>query len=176
MAKFLRQLKTGTIYVYTDILAKRRDMVPYDENAAKTRIKAIKNMLEQRKPNILQGEAQSKEAAAIKADAMELTSLENQLEAVENAEQKAIEDSALPEGGRDITVERPLTTEEAAAQDRQDILDKDPKYIKATGMRSRNEVEEYMLLEFGQEIEISRPFKDLKEYAVEQTVKRILES
>lgn len=174
MPRFLRQLKSGTIYAYTDILAKRRDMVPYDENAAKTRIEAIKNILEHRTPNLLEGEALSKEAAAIKADAMELTGLEAQLEALENADQKAIDDAVLTDGKK-LNDETPVTSEEVAEQVIQERLDKDPKYRKVTAFKSRNEVEQYMLLEFGQEINITRPFKDLKAYAVEQTAKRILE-
>lgn len=174
MPSYLRQLKTGTIYVFTDLLAKRRDMVPYDDDQAKARIRAIKAMLEKREPNLAQGEIESKEAAAIKVTAMELSGLEATLEAVENDEQKAIEEAALPDGKR-LNDEEPVTSEEVAEQVRQDVLDKDPKYNKATSLKSRNEVEEYMLLEFGQEIEISRPFKDLKQYAVEQTANRVLE-
>jgi len=174
MPSYLRQLKTGTIYVFTDLLAKRRDMVPYDDDQAKARIRAIKAMLEKREPNLAQGEIESKEAAAIKVTAMELSGLEATLEAVENDEQKAIEEAALPDGKR-LNDEEPVTSEEVAEQVRQDVLDKDPKYNKATSLKSRNEVEEYMLLEFGQEIEISRPFKDLKQYAIEQTAKRVLE-
>lgn len=175
MTTYLRQLKTGTIYVFTDLLAKRRDMVPYDDAQAKARIKAIKTMLEKREPDLAAGVIESEEAVAIKATAMELSGLESTLQAVENDEKKAIEEAALPDGKK-LNDETPVTSEEIVEQARQERLDKDPKYKKATGLKSRNEVEEYMLLEFGQEIEISRPFKDLKAYAVEKTVNRILES
>ena len=174
MPRYLRQLKTGTIYVYTDLLAKRRDMIPYDDAQAKARIAAIKSMLEKREPNLEQGVLQSKEAGAIKATAMELSGLEATLDAREKADEKAIEEAALPDGKK-LNDETPVTSEEVAEQVKQDRLDQDPKYKKATSLKSRNEVEEYMLLEFGQEIEISRPFKDLKAYAIEKTAKRILE-
>lgn len=175
MTTYLRQLKTGTIYVFTDLLAKRRDMVPYDDAQAKARIKAIKTMLEKREPDLAAGAIESEEAAAIKTTAMELSGLESTLEAVENDEKKAIEDATLP-SGKKLNDEAPVTPEGVAEQVRQERLDKDPKYKKATDLKSRNDVEEYMLLEFGQEIETSRPFKDLKAYAVEKTVNRILES
>lgn len=175
MAKYLRQLKTGAIYVYTDLLAKRRDMVPYDSAQAKARIGAIKTMLLKRQPNLAEGEIVAAEAAQIKAEAMELTGLEATLEANEGAEAKAIEDAALPNDAKKLNDQEPVTPEKAAEQLKQDMLDDDPKYQKAMSLRSRNDVEEYMLLEFGQEIEISRPFKDLKAYAIEQTAKRILE-
>lgn len=174
MPRYLRQLKTGTIYVHTDILAKRRDMIPYDDAQAKARIQAIKTMLEKREPDLAAGVIESKEAAAIKATAMELSGLESTLEARDEIDQKAIEEAALPDGKK-LNDETPVTSETIAAEVRQDRLDKDPKYKKANSLKSRNEVEEYMLLEFGQEIEISRPFKDLKGYAIEQTEKRILE-
>ena len=173
--KYLRQLKTGTIYNYTDILAKRRDMVPYDSDQAKARIVALKNMLEHRKPTIAEGTAVSKEAEAIKVEAAELAGLEKQLEATEAAEEKAIEDAALPPGSKKLNDDTPIKPEDTAEIFTQETLSKDPKYQKACGMKSRNEVEEYMLVEFGQEIDISRPFKDLKEYAIQQTRKRILE-
>ena len=175
MARYLRQLKTGTIYVFTPILAKRRDMVPYDAAQAKARIGAIKTMLLKRQPDLAEGESVAAEAAQIKAEAMELTGLEATLEATESAEEKAIEDAGLPEEGKKLNDETPVTSEEVAEQVKQDRLNDDPKYQKAMGLRSKNDVEEYMLLEFGQEIEISRPFKDLKAYAVAQTVNRILE-
>lgn len=175
MARYLRQLKTGAIYVYTDLLVKRRDMVPYDAEQAKNRIAAIKTMLLKRQPDIAEGESVAAEAAQIKAEAMELTGLEATLEANESAEVKAIEDATLPEEGKRLSDETPLTTKQAAEKLKQETLGEDPKYKKAMGLKSRNEVEEYMLLEFGQEIEISRPFKDLKAYAIEQTAKRILE-
>ena len=173
--RYLRQLKTGTIYVYTDILARRRDMVPYDENEAKTRIHAIKNILASRESDPVEGAVMSKKAEAVKAAAMELTGLEATLEANERAEEKAIEDAGLPEKGKKLNDETPVTSEEVAEQVKQDRLDQDPKYKKAVSLKSKNDVEEYMLLEFGQEIEISRPFKALKAYAVAQTAIRILE-
>jgi len=173
--KYLRQLKTGTIYNYTDILAKRRDMVPYDSDQAKARIAALKNMLEHRKPTTAEGSAVSKEAEEIKREAAELASLEKQVEASEVAEEKAIEDASLPPGSRRLDDDSPIKPEETAENFTQETLSKDPKYQKACGMKSRNEVEEYMLVEFGQEIDISQPFKDLKEYAIQQTRKRILE-
>ena len=175
MPRYLRQLKTGAIYIMTPIWAKRRDMVPYDAEQAKNRIAAIKTMLLNREPNPEEADASAEEAALVKASAMELAGLEAKLENVKNAEEKAIEDAALPDGGKAITDEQPITTEQAAEQLKQDMLNDDPKYKRAMAMKSRNEVEEYMLLEFGQEIEISRPFKDLKQYAIDQTAKRILE-
>ena len=175
VTRYLRQLKTGAIYVMTPILAKRRDMVPYDAEQAKNRIAAIKTMLLNRQPTPEEANASSEEAALVKASAMELAGLEAKLENVEKAEEKAIEETALPDGDKVITDEQPITTEQAAEQLKQDRLNDDPKYKKVMGFKSRNEVEEYMLLEFGQEIEISRPFKDLKAYAVEKTANRIIE-
>lgn len=159
----------------TPILAKRRDMVPYDAEQAKTRIAAIKQMLLNRQPTPEEADASAEEAALVKASAMELAGLEAKLETVENAEEKAIEDAALPDDDKKLNDQSPITTEQAAEQIKQDRLNDDPKYQKATGLRSKNDVEEYMLLEFGQEIEISRPFKDLKAYAVKKTADRILE-
>ena len=165
----MRQLKSGTIYGYTEILAKRRDMVPYNTEQATSRIAAIKTMLANRVPTPGEIDSSTQEAAAVKAAAMELTGLEAKLEAGEAAEEKAIADE------QDISQARLLTTEEATEKLKQDTLEADPKYQKAIALKSRNEVEQYMLLEFGQEIEISRPFKDLKDYAIEKTAKRILE-
>ena len=175
MPRYLRQLKTGAIYIMTPILAKRRDMVPYDAEQAKNRIAAIKTMLLNRQPSPEDADASAEEAALIKASAMELSGLEAKLETVEKAEEKAIEDAALPDDAKKLNDQEPITTEQAAEQIKQDRLNDDPKYKKVIAFKSKNEVEEYMLLEFGQEIEISRPFKDLKAYAIEKTAKRILE-
>jgi len=150
-------------------------MVPYDAEQAKNRIAAIKTMLLNRQPTPEEADASAEEAVLVKASAMELAGLESKLENVEKAEEKAIEDAALPDDAKDLNDQSPITTEQAEKQVKQDRLDQDPKYKKVTGFKSRNEVEEYMLLEFGQEIEISRPFKDLKAYAIEKTEKRILE-
>ena len=175
MQRYLRQLKTGAIYILTPILAKRRDMVPYEAEQAKSRIAAIKTMLLNRQPSPEEADASAEEAALVKASAMELSGLEAKLESVEKAEEKAIDDQALSDIDTVIDDERPVISEQTEEQLMQDRLDADPKYSKAMAFKSKNQVEEYMLLEFGQEIEVSRPFKDLKAYAVEQTTKRILE-
>ena len=175
MTRYLRQLKTGAIYIMTPILAKRRDMVPYDADQAASRIEAIKTMLLNRIPTPGEASASAEEAVLVKASAMELSGLEAKLESVEKAEEKAIDDAALSEIDKIIDEEKPIVSVQTEEQLMQDRLDADPKYRKVIGFKSKNQVEEYMLLEFGQEIEVSRPFKDLKAYAVEQTTKRILE-
>lgn len=172
--RYLRQLKTGHIYVHTETLAKRRDMVPFEEKNARARIEAMKNVIASRQPTLSEVKSQAEDAAQAKAAAMELTGLENQLNDEQEAEQKAIDDAALPDGKK-LNDEEPVTAEEAAAAQRQSILDEDPKYKKVKAFKSRNQIEEYMLLEFGQEINIDRAFKDLKQYALDCTSKRILE-
>lgn len=172
--RYLRQLKTGHIYVHTDLLAKRRDMVPFDEKQARARIAAMREMLEKRTPTMSEVKTQAEDAAQVKAAAMELTNLENMVEAEEKAEEKAIEDAALPDGKK-LDDQEPVTSEEATAAQRQSILDQDPKYKRVTAFRSRNEVEQFMILEFGEEIDVSLPFKTLKDYALEKMTRRILE-
>ena len=175
MQRYLRQLKTGAIYIMTPILAKRRDMVPYEAEQAKNRIAAIKTMLLNRQPSAEEADASAEEAALVKASAMELAGLEAKLESVEKAEEKAIDDQALSDVESVIDDEKPVISEQTEEQLKQSRLDGDPKYSNVMAFKSKNQVEEYMLLEFGQEIEVSRPFKDLKAYAAEQTAKRILE-
>ena len=172
--RYLRQLKTGHIYVHTDLLAKRRDMVPFDEKQARARIEALRSMIQKRSPTLSEVKNQAEDAAQVKAAAMELTDLENKVESMEEAEAKAIEDAALPEGKK-LNDEEPVTAEEATAAQRQSILDQDPKYKKVCAFRSRNEVEQFMILEFGEEIDVSLPFKTLKDYALEKMSRRILE-
>ena len=170
--KYLRQLKSGTIYNYTEALAKRRDMVPHDETQAKARIAALKTILEGRQPDAAANKIAVEEAFKAKTTAQELAGLETTMEKHEDAAEKKIEEEG---GGKKLNDQTPVTPEQTAKQLRQDRLENDPKYNNVMAMKSKNQVEEYMLLEFGQEIEASRPFKDLKAYAVEQTIKRILE-
>lgn len=172
--QYLRQLKTGHIYPWTEILAKRRDMVPFDAAQAKTRIDAMKNMLSRKVPTADALSVQAEAARAAKASSMELTELENKVDAENIAEEKAIEDAALPDGKK-LNEQTELTGAEAIEAQRQSVLDQDPKYQGVMGFKSRNQVEQYMILEFGEEIDVSLPFKDLKGYAIKKTSDRILE-
>lgn len=172
--QYLRQLKTGHIYPWTEILAKRRDMVPFNNEQAKVRIDAMKNMLLRKVPTVDEVSRQVEDARKAKANSMELTNLENKMDAEKVAEEKAIEDAALPDGKK-LNEETEVTGAEVVAAQRQSVLDQDPKYQNVTGFKSRNQVEQYMILEFGEEIDVSLPFKELKDYAVQKTSDRILE-
>lgn len=172
--QYLRQLKTGHIYPWTEILAKRRDMVPFDAAQAKVRIDAMKNMLSRKVPTADALSVQAEAARKAKASSMELTELENKVDAENVAAEKAIEDAALPDGKK-LSEQTEMTGAETIEAQRQSVLDQDPKYQNVMGFKSRNQVEQYMILEFGQEIDVSLPFKDLKQYAINKTSDRILE-
>ena len=173
MAQYLRQLKSGHIYIRTPTLAKRKDMVPYDPAIAKARIAQLKRELEDRQPNPVDIEAQQAVLSQLKQDAKEMTELENQLNDLEEKDRQEAERDLAPD--QEVEKQQPLTEEEIQEKHRKKTIEKDDQIISIMAMRSRNQIEEYMLREFGREIDRSRPFQELKDEALKAREERIFE-
>lgn len=163
MPRFLRQLKTGRVYPYTDELATRKDMVAYDPETAKKRIEAVKMRIEAQ-AEVPTGQSISQDALD---DAKTLSELEAELD-------KSTEESPQ---NTEISTEKkgPKTQEDLRREERQSRIDKDPDVIKINKMKKKAEIEQYILVEYGEEIDASISKPDLRKKAIELRTQRIFE-
>lgn len=174
--RFLRQLGSGTIYHYTETLAKRGDMVPFDQDQAKIRIDAAKKNLADLK------KLRGPEAQAIHTEAMlkaretsdTLTKLEREIEdetaAIEADGKKGIDDS-----GDIKTKNRILTDEEIELERKDAIIAKDPHILNIMSMKSKKEVRAYLLAEFGEDPGEEAKYDVLKNIAIGKRTDRLFE-
>ena len=165
MARFLRQLKTGRLYPYTATLAKRADMVPHDTESAQRRIEALKRRVEDM-------DSAPQEQSITKEDldqAKEIADLENILDKPDETED---------EGNEEITPERKFQTdEEIEEEEKNKRIAEDPDIIKINKMRKKAQVEEYLLVEFGEEVSSSDlKLDDMKRIAVDFRINRLFEN
>jgi len=182
--RYLRQLKSGHIYVYTEALAKRPDMVPYDPEVAKARIAQMKQDTEARRaakkgPKVAPSEGPSlKEMRENRAIASELTDLENQAGAEREADLKAIEDEGKSEKekARDKVTFDGKTAEEVKELTEEKVVNNDPKIQKIGNYKQKKQLKQFVLIEFGIELDDTKPLKVLKDEAVAMQKARIFET
>ncbi len=170
--QYLRQLGTGHIFIRTEALAKRKDMVPYDPEVAKIRITQIKEALaaSQKEENL---EEMKKAAEEISSTAKELTELEKKAEEAIKEEEAKI----ASESGQEIQPgARIETDEETPEQAAKRKIDEDPQIMKIRGMTRKAQVEEYMLMEFGTPIDTSKTLAELKQFAEQARIQRMAEA
>lgn len=166
MAKYLRQLKTGRVYIWSPYLAKRKDMVEYDPTLADMRIQKARERLE-----ALKAEADEITVAMdpkITADSQELATIEAEIDKLE--EEKAIKAA----GGNSEDV-KPKTQEEIDAEEKQKVINEDPEIKKIEAMDEVSQVKEYIALEFGIESK-KTTLENIKKEAIERRVDRLFES
>lgn len=173
--RFLRQLKSGHIYIWTEVLARRRDMVPYDAESAKRRIATLKQIKESMKSRHEDPEVQAriklemKEATEL---AKELTDLENQVDGL--AEASAAEDKTIRSAKTPEPAPRRTEAEIEAAR-RSDIIENDPHIKKIMGMKKKTEVETYLLTEYGEEVSPDETLVSMKNAAINLRTERLFE-
>lgn len=180
---YLRQRVTGRLYIWTKDLAKRSDMSIFDPVKAKRRIEQVTKDIASRAPRELTPE----QTAAFEAQAKENIRLAAEITAEEN-KQAAIDEAneveLIPEAdqGEDVTPDNesdqfPADATEAEIQVivRQRRIDGDPQVARIRSMRSKNQVEQYLLGEFGEDVEDSMSLKDLKVLAEDFRVERMFE-
>jgi len=180
---YLRQRVTGRLYIWTKDLAKRSDMSIFDPVKAKRRIEQVTKDIASRAPRELTPE----QTAAFEAQAKENIRLAAEITAEEN-KQAAIDEAneveLIPEAdqGEDVTPDNesdqfPADATEAEIQVivRQRRIDGDPQVARIRSMRSKNQVEQYLLGEFGEDVEDSMSLKDLKVLAEDFRVDRMFE-
>ena len=163
--KFLKQARTGRVYLWTPALALRRDMAEYDPEIAKTRIAALKRRLE---------ELENMPARVIEKqvldDAAEISDLESEIERKE----QEIQNAAMAEAGQKTEPES-LSEEEIARQEREKIIGEDPEIKKIQEFRSKKEVVEYMETEFGETADDKAKLDELKARAFTLRADRLFE-
>jgi hypothetical protein len=150
-------------------------MVPYDPELAKARIAQLKQNLADTKA------AQTPEAIAqhakVMADAQQdahlITDLEQQMEAAHEIERAEIRDL---EKNQDVTPEKKLQTDEEIELARRDkILAEDVQIKNIMEMKTKNDVEAYMLQEFGEGIDRNMNVSQLKNFALNKRTERLFE-
>uniref|UniRef100_A0A6M3XRZ2 Uncharacterized protein n=1 Tax=viral metagenome TaxID=1070528 RepID=A0A6M3XRZ2_9ZZZZ len=180
MPKYLRQTGSGHIYHWTPALAKRPDMVPYDEETARIRMEQLQRRLAEIKARKEAGEkvtAGNPNITMIE-QAKELANLETEVERLENEERVADEAKAMEEalGKGDVKAEgKTLTAEEIEAEAKEKKIETDPQVRAIRAMDSTDDIEAYMLQEFGENIDKRRSLKSLKEYAEMKRIDRMFE-
>lgn len=177
--QYLRQLKTGHIYIWTPTLAKRKDMVPLELDTAKKRIEAMQRAIEEKQARI----AALRENASLgnqvadeaKMIAQKLAELESQFEQLEKTEEKLL--TGQPdEQETDLKPNSKLETEdEILMAERKRRIDEDPEIQRIRAMTTKNQIEEYMLREYGIEIDRKKTMAELKAAAEEARIGRIFE-
>ena len=167
MERYLRQLKTGRIYQYTDTLSKRIDMVPIDLETARRRIEANKAMLAEVQA------ATTPEQVAIRKDdvealaktASELTETENVIDALH---QQQLQQQPPPPA--------PVTSaEQATEKETQKIIEADEEIQQINGMTKPAQVNKYLKREFGVEAVSTDDLEALKLQAIQLRTNRLFE-
>ena len=167
MERYLRQLKTGRIYQYTDILSRRTDMVPLDLATAKKRIEANKAMLAEVET------AKTPEQIAIRqADveslaqvASELTETENQ---IDDLHQQQLQNQPPPP----VAV---TSVEQAVEQEAQKVIEADEEINQIKGMAKPAKVIKYLKREFGADPISTDDLEALKLQAIQLRTNRLFE-
>jgi len=182
MPEYLRQLKSGHIYIWTAALAARKDMLPLDPDKAETRIAALQNKIQAQRDRITALTAEggrvrmNEEAAKAKELAQRLTELETESAALDQQEAKLVDESLTPNmESSDIKPAEPQTEEEVLAKNRQEKIDSDREVQDIRAMRTKNQVKEYMLREYGEELDDKMLLPQLKAFAEATRVKRMEE-
>lgn len=172
---YLRQLKTGRIYIETPRLLERSDMVPHDPDTAKARIAALQRRLE-----LLQERKTTKKVEPdIPKETLEDARVIADLEEKVRQEEKAVADKLIEEKIKDDTRKPPKQEEpdpEAMkAEERKKKIDADPEVQTIRGFKKKAEVLEHVLVEYGVGLDENKTIKDLKDEAEDLRIKRLFE-
>lgn len=173
MPRYLRQKTSGHIYIYTDALAKRLDMEDYEPEVAEKRIRALQTRLaelQERKAGALAIDVEA--VQKMQNDSHTIAQLERQIRAEENALKAGTEEEESETLKKD---EAPKNEAEILEKERQERIEADVTVQRIKKMRTKAEVQEFMLIEFATELDPEMSLKDMKDKAVEAQVGRIFE-
>jgi len=185
--ELLRQIGSGHIYHYTDALAKRSDMVPCDPHEAEIRIKAAQERLKALQDRKAAGrlaneEVVDKNLQKAAQDYKKLSEIEAEIGTLEEEERikaevarKAKEAEARGEEPAPEATPEPHTEEEKEEAHRQKIIKEDSEIAKFANM-TKAEIDLYLQENYGIKTDLSRTkLEDLKDRAIDERVKRVLE-
>jgi len=145
-------------------------MVALDIESAEARIKAIKTFLEEGGMDAQSRAEYSERLTKAHEVAKELTRMEVDMEAARARKEAA----SLPPSEKDQPDQQ--TTEEQAEERRQQILEKDPTAKRIAAMPHKKAVREFMMIEFGEEIDTEPKLDELKAMALDRYSKRLFEA
>lgn len=181
MSRYLRQVGSGHLYLWTETLAKRKDMVEEDLETVQRRIDAIKERKKLREA-ALQNElaAHGKEVSALTAASLELSALEaEEIEFQANQKKKeeyasAIDPKLLKPDDL-VKREREMTAEEIEEDRKSRILANDKEYQSVLAMRSKDAITLYLQENFGVLPDDKMKLEQLRVLALTKRAERIFE-
>ena len=148
--EYLVQRGTGRIRIWNEILAGRKDYEPIDPTIAKVRIEQTRKNIEKRKAAAVEG-TQNEYIAKLSELCKALESLENEFIILEKAEKERVdiekEDDRLAAEG---TPKKSIPTEEDLNKER---IESDPHVKRIRAMTTWNQLNDYMVMEFGAELD-----------------------
>ncbi len=171
MTEYLRQLKTGRIYIKRPGIAVRTDMVPFDPDKARRRIEANRQIIEDAK------KAQTpEEIAAHSKETSEAIALAQTLTESEKAISDMHEQNFNPDLGSSETMgsksPADLELERRAA-----VLEADDEIQAIKAMKTAGDVANYIRREYGEKADArSEDVEALKDKALNLRAKRIFEA
>lgn len=166
--RYLRQIGTNKApFVYTEALAKRKDMVPFDSDAAKNMIAAKRKLLDELRANqvvdqeaILVGKAR---AGQLRDDSIAIHQLDKEIESAKRAGVMTPE----AQGGES----QPITK-------RQKQIDSDRQIQEIQTMTRKTHVETYLANNYGvmlSEDDLAMSLKEIKDIAIQKRINTLFE-
>jgi hypothetical protein len=180
--RYLRQVKSGTIYHWTPTLAKRKDMVEIDLKTAQIRIESQKASLAARlaaRPIKAESEKQElSELSAVSKQIAELETVEEEIDKAEKAKLKADISAMSQQINPDdiIKTDRPLSEEETKELERANRLSSDNEYQSILAMNAIEELADYLKANYGIVPPKKATVAILKNMSLEQRERRIFEA
>jgi len=172
--KYLIQDVTGRMYHYDEILAAKSDMRAMDPAIAKVRIDATRKNIESRKAMAAEG-TPDEYVAKLSELSKRLSDLVNEFDVLEKAEKDRVDiDRENNRLEREGTPKSSIPSEEELHQEK---IDEDPHIIRIKAMATWDELNNYMVTEFGEDIKKTKTNIDrLKVEVIGRRVERIEEA
>lgn len=164
--KYLRQKATGTIFVYTERLAMRDDMVECSVEYVRTRHAAMEKKLKEAKEELANAQPVSAEIAGL---SKELAEMETEYSDIQEQIRIKKHEPELP-----MEEKEPETDEEA----KQVEIDKDPEIVKIKSMDDIVAIALYIEAEYGEktDLEENPDLEELRTRAIDLRTARIMEA
>jgi hypothetical protein len=164
MTRYLRQLGTNKApFIWTERRAKRKDMVEYDPDAAKTIIEAKKRRLAEleAQPAVVD----TKDTEKLVGDALEIAELDAKIKEVEDRK-----------AGLDTTPKKPEKSEEELdTEERQVIINKNSEVVKIKAMRTKKDLCDYAEENFGKKLDPKENMESIRKVVIDLQAERIFE-
>lgn len=184
VGRYLRQLGSGTIYGWTPMLAKRKDMQEIDPASARVRIDALKEQIKARIENITNPARIAVAKARLETInklSKELSELEKVTAAAEEEQRKEAETAilaqtpALKPDDIDTSKKGPVDPEIIEEERKGRILTEDKEYQSILAMKTGQEITNYLAANFGMKENPKQALEKLRFVALEKRKERVFE-